>query len=183
MKAFFRKYGWRIGWFLLWGAFVLFFMPRQTGSYLRSDNEGFSARVYLYLMWFFLGLYVLVVILAIVKLRRMGPVFQVALVAAFYLFCSYIIFRPCFTALGLYVNRWSDRGVVTRRYVVGHLAGDARSEHSLSLFELPSRSYVDERELSRQAYRSVVNEGDTVYLDLKKGLFGVAYFDSLNVRR
>jgi hypothetical protein len=183
MKAFFRKYGRRIIWFLVFGAFVLVFMPRQTDYYLRSDSDGFSARVYLYLVWVAVGLYALALVWAIIKLRRPGPIFQNALVVAFFLFCSYMIFRQCFTAVGLYVNRWSDRGVVTRSYVAGYLVGETKSEHSLSLFELPSRSYIGEKELVRQAYHSIVKDGDTVYLELKKGLFGVAYFDSLAVRR
>jgi len=182
MKTFFMKYWRQIALMLLWVAFVVLFIPRQKDFYLPSDSEAFSARVYFLLFWIVLGLFAFTVIWAVVRLKRAGPVFQTALVAAFYLFCSYMIFRSCFSAVGLYVNRSSDRGVVTRSYVAGYTSGEERSEHSLFLFELPSKSDGGEEDFIRQAYRSGVKNGDTVRFDLKKGLFGVAYYDSVTLR-
>jgi len=105
---------------------------------------------------------------SILKLKQIGLVSRSALITAFLLFCFYILFRDCFAAVGLYVNKLANRGVVTRSYIPEYLNNDKTSELNLSLFELRSIELIKEKDLIRSAYHLRVGQRDMVHIDLKE---------------
>ena len=183
MTAFFRKYWRDMIWIALLFAFVAFFIPWQKRFYLVSDWDEFSFKVRNGLLWVVLGLFCIFLVWAIVKFRQPRRVIYVGFVALLLLFSSYMLLRDCFAAAGLYVNRWADRGVVRRSYIAEYLNRDKSSEVNLSLWELPSKHLIREKDLIRFVHHIGVDQGDTVQLQLKRGVLGVAYFDSLSVHR
>jgi len=137
----------------------------------------FLRRYTLYIAWFNLETK------AIGILRRMGMVLQGAVFAAPALAFFFILFNDFATATPLYVNRQIPRGNVQRTYVAGYFDGDETKASNLMLRNLASRDLEENDTVSRSAYRIRPHTGDTLQVDFKKGLFGVAYIDSFTIRK
>ena len=83
----------------------------------------------------------------------------------------------------LYANRLVSGKIVTRGYVAGLLNGAEKNERNFNLYEVDSKNLLIDGALVRSGYRLGVDNRDTVWVDLHKGLFGAVYFDSLSVRK
>jgi len=162
MKTFFRKHWLKGLWILLFSASIFLFLPRLSHFYLASDKENLSSKIRIVLTWFTPGLFALILIIVLWKTRQISSVLRVAFPLALLLFFYFIILRDCLLAAGLYVNRWADRGVVTRTYLAEYLEKNPNSETNLYLFQLPTKHLTIEDVLMKTAYHSGVKHGDTI---------------------
>jgi len=111
-------------------------------------------------------------------LRRTGAVLQSTFFSALYLAFFYMIFHDVVTAIGLFINRQASHGVVRRTYVAAYFDGDETQASNLGLYDIGAKSLQTNDTLSRSAYRIRPHTGDTLEVDLKKGLLNIPYFDS-----
>jgi len=186
---FLKKYKWQIAWLALWGMTIFYFLPRQNHFYLDSDKDSISRIARRLLLLLAVGLFILITIWAFLKVEYNGKVrqpwmiLQSAFVSAIPLAVFYMFLTDPVVAAGLYINRQASHGIVQRSYVAWYFNGDEGSERNLFLYDIGSKSYYRNDILTRSAYRTGVHGGDTLEIDFKKGLFGVAYIDSLAFRK
>ncbi|MBN8850722.1 MAG: hypothetical protein BGO55_30540 [Sphingobacteriales bacterium 50-39] len=186
---FLKKYKWKIAWLALWTLIIFYFIPRQDEFYLRSDKDNFSDASHRFLVFFeaaalsFLIVWLSLKVEATGMLRRAWAVLQSTLIATFYLALFYLFFHDAATAIGLFINRQTSHGVVRRAYVAEYFNGDETKASNLHLYDIGAKSLQIDDTLSKSAYRIRPNIGDTLQVDLKKGLFNIPYFDSLTFRK
>lgn len=186
---FLKKYRWRIAWFALWAFIIFYFTPRQDDFYLRSDKEHFSGvsqRFFLFLevaVLSFLIIWFILKIEATGILQRTGAVLQATLLSAIYLAWFFVFFHDAATAVGLFINRQASRSTIRRTYVVGYFDGDTTRASNLGLHDLATKGFETNDTLSRSVYRIRPHIGDTLQVDLKKGLLNIPYIDSFTFRK
>jgi hypothetical protein len=184
-----KRYIWAIAWVAYCTFMIFYFIPRQKEFYLDSDRDIFSDASNRFLL-FLEGSVLLFLIIRLsltVKdpgiFRRVGMILKRSIAITIVLALFFMWFHRDTAALGLYINRQISRGHVQRTYVVGYFDGDTTRASDVLLRDMASKDLEISDTLSRSAYRIRPHTGDTLQVDFKKGLFGVAYIDRLTFRK
>lgn len=186
---FLKKYRWRIAWLAIWGFIAFYFTPRQDDFYLHSDKQTFSSLSQRIFLFFEVAVLTALIIWLSLKveatglLQRTGAVLQSTLIVIFYLAFFYMIFHDAVTAVGLFINRQASRSTVRRTYVAAYSNGDETKASYLILYDISSKNLQIDDTLSKYAYLIRPHIGDTLQVDLKKGLFNIPYFENLTFRK
>lgn len=176
MKAFLSKYKRRIIFWIVFPAIVLYFVPKQNDYYLEDDINSFRTVHFTpFLVWIFAAISLIILALLLLKTRSIKQSYLSFLfcVAAVGLFL--FIFQTIILGTTLFVNRQFTRGVVERKYIVEYMAGLEEAKSSFFPYDISSGHISSDSKLVNELYNRDLNKGDTVVLQLKKGLFGVAY--------
>jgi hypothetical protein len=176
MKAFLSKYKWRIVYWTVFLAIVLYFVPRQSNFYLDNDIKAFK-QTYLtrILLWTGSVASVAVFILVLVNaksLKQSATAFiSAAVTIAFLLF----IFQDVFLGFALFLNRQFKLDTFQKSYAIGYLADTEQTKHNFVPYDIAAKQTTVDKKLIDKIYRQDLKQFDTVRLQFDKGLFGIAF--------
>jgi hypothetical protein len=176
MKTFLLKYKWRIIYWTVFLAIVLYFVPRQSDYYLDNDIKAFK-QTYLtrILLWTGVVTSVAIFILVLVKaksLKQSATAFiSAAVTITFFLF----IFQNVFLGFALFLNRQFKRDTLQKSYVVDYLAGTDQTRNNFFPYDIATKQTTIDKKLIDKIYKRDIKQFDTVILQFDKGLFGIAF--------
>lgn len=176
MKAYLSKYKWRITYWTVFLAIVLYFIPRQSDFYLDNDIKAFK-QTYLtqILLWTGVVVSVAILILVLIKAKSLNQsaiaFISAAVTIAFFLF----IFQSVILGFSLFLNRQFKRDTFQRAYIVDYLAGTDYTKSNFIPFDVASKQIINDKKLIDKIYRQNLKQFDTVRLTFDKGLFGIAF--------
>jgi len=77
----------------------------------------------------------------------------------------------------LFVNRQFKSGEIKRGYVVNYMAVANRTKTNFDLYDIKTGHISIDHKLINILYNPDLNQGDTVFLRFRKGIFGIPYPD------
>ena len=177
MRSFFQKYWFGVLLFLVWCFLILYFDPRQERFYLDADIEQFNktARLVLIILEFCFAGFILVLTLKEKSNRK--QIFRISLNLVFALLVFYIFFQSAFTSIGLFINRQTTGNDLNRNYVVQYLIGGTNRRSDFFLYDMDKKHIITEKKLLDSTYSFGFHQNDTIHIQFKKGLLGIAYFE------
>lgn len=162
-----------IGITLIFTLIILFFFPKESEYYLKSDIKEFENT----LVPISAIISFIIVFLAFFEKKDfVGKKNTKTIQIIFIGFMSYFLFQQnskIVTTIGLYINRLSEKEFITREFIVNF-----KSENEpFILGRIVNRNYdseLDKVKLKQTEFNKIT-EKETITLKFKKGMFGIPF--------
>jgi hypothetical protein len=176
MKTVFIKYKWRILYWLILLAFLIYFQPRQSDYYLSNDISNLK-KFYLnpILIWSWVTICVLFLLVLFIKTKSVKNSFPIFLLISIMTALPLFIFQDLFLAGSLFVNRQFKRGSLTEYYIVNYLAGTPETKETFFPYDISLKDISTDPKLINKLYRPKLKQNDTITLKFDKGLLGIKF--------
>lgn len=177
MTSFIIKHKWTIIYWVVVLFSLLYFTPQQRKYYLEQDIKQFKTQHLLpTLIWVFgfiaFGLFIFWLKKTKSLLQSGVGFLKIAAIFAFIIF----IFQDIFLGTALFINRQINIGNAQKTYVAHFFAGTELIKNNLMPYDLSSgKTIVFDNKLKNEVYYHGLKQNDTIRLQLKKGLCGVAF--------
>lgn len=167
-----------IGITLIYTSIVLFFFPKESEFYLKSDIKEFeNSLIPISAIFSFV-----IVFLAFFDKKdftgnKLTKIIQIGFIGIM----SYFLFQQnskIVTTVGLYINRLSVKEFLTQEFIVNF----KRENEPYILGRITNRNYeseLDKVKLKQTEFNKIM-EKETIKLKFKKGLFGIPYEPIIN---
>ncbi|TMM29687.1 hypothetical protein FDT66_11280 [Polaribacter aestuariivivens] len=162
-----------IGITLIYTSIVLFFFPKESEFYLKSDIKEFSNSLIPISAIFS---FVIVFLAFFDKKDFTGNKITKIVQISFIGIMSYFLFQQnskIVTTVGLYINRLSEKDFLTREFIVNF----KRENEPYILGRITNRKYeseLDKVKLKQTEFNKIM-EKETIKLKFKKGIFGIPF--------
>lgn len=174
LKALFNEYKVRII-FLMVFVFLTVVFPYTQKKYYMADTVSHFEDAYLWpiLLWVWIGLSVIGIIYALVKIRPFAEALKGILSAV--ITCAFIFFitRGFFLGVALLVNRAIVTPVQQERYSVYFDSERRGKPDYLHLRHVKTGELVHDGLLPERIYYTGLRSGDTIPVTFRKGLLGI----------
>ena len=85
------------------------------------------------------------------------------------------ILQDLFLGAALFLNRDFKRGELQKKFLVDYMAGEDKTKESFVPYDLATQKISIERKLINKLYDPMLKRGDTITLQLDKGILGVPF--------
>lgn len=172
------KYKYYIIFLAIYVIVLYVFVPNQKKYYFEKDiklfQEGLYINISLVLSGIILSITLIKCILSKIKITQ---IFNVFFIMTFFCFITFFMMKTTVTSFFLYTNRKFVKNEFTKSYEIFTISGKryftAQNIHSKNDFINEEEYY----EYSGEKDASSLKNGEVIAFKLKKGLFGITYFE------
>jgi hypothetical protein len=164
--------------YILFGSYAAFcllitfyFFPLQEKYYLDSDIKSIESNSFITVLQI---LFVLVAFL-ILYFRNSITVFANTIKIFLIVFFLFFSFQKSLTSITLFSNRFSEKSLSTKKYMVGHLVGSSLNKENFHLLDLESNNIITDEKLLSFVYNGKLKDRDTITVSFKLGFWKIKF--------
>lgn len=164
--------------YIIFGILFFFISPAQKRYYFENDINSFDDNFYLsFSVYSILFILMIVLIVSIIKKIAIKNILF-HLCRTFILACLLFIFcHTTILSLLLLANRINNKGTEIKHYKIIYITNDKY----LSAFNINNeKDIIDQNDYLKYSVKDKIDNltvGDTISIEMQKGLFGVNYFN------